>query len=90
MVQCGGLEQDISEPIPANPAVSSPAGTKDRSKQRFPDKGKIGENENEEREKCTIKLTTQEEEFLSRGFNGFLKKPFSTNTLSDKIAELLM
>ncbi|MCP4627408.1 MAG: response regulator [bacterium] len=31
----------------------------------------------------------REEEILGRGFNGFLKKPFSTNTLSDKIAELL-
>ena len=31
----------------------------------------------------------QEAEVRSRGFNGFLKKPFTMSTLSDKIAELL-
>jgi len=30
-----------------------------------------------------------EEEAIFRGFNGFLKKPYGVNTLSDKIAEIL-
>jgi CheY-like chemotaxis protein len=30
-----------------------------------------------------------EEDVLSRGFSGFLKKPYSMQTLSDKIAEIL-
>jgi CheY-like chemotaxis protein len=30
-----------------------------------------------------------EEDALLRGFNGFLKKPYGVNTLSDKIAEIL-
>ncbi len=31
----------------------------------------------------------EEEEAINRGFNGFLKKPYSVTTLSDKIAEIL-
>ena len=31
----------------------------------------------------------EEEEAIVRGFNGFLKKPYSLNTLNDKIAEIL-
>jgi len=30
----------------------------------------------------------EEEEVALRGFNGFLKKPYSINTLSDKLAEI--
>ena len=30
-----------------------------------------------------------EEDAIARGFNGFLQKPYSLNTLSDKIAEIL-
>ena len=33
--------------------------------------------------------TVEEEEVAIRGFNGFLKKPYSMSTLSDKIAEIL-
>jgi len=32
---------------------------------------------------------SEEEEAIVRGFNGFLKKPYSLNTLTDKIAEIL-
>jgi len=31
----------------------------------------------------------EEEEAIDRGFNGFLKKPYSVTTLSDKISEIL-
>ncbi len=32
---------------------------------------------------------TEEEEALVRGFNGFLRKPYNMDTLSDKIAKIL-
>ena len=32
---------------------------------------------------------THEEDAIDRGFNGFLQKPYSLDTLSDKIAEIL-
>lgn len=34
-------------------------------------------------------LAAEEEVVVSKGFNGFLKKPYSINTLSNKIAEIL-
>ena len=34
-------------------------------------------------------IAAEEDVVVSRGFNGFLKKPYSINTLSNKIAEIL-
>ena len=58
-------QETNSGPITANPAVSGPNSAKDVVNQRFPHKGKQEcDRENREREKCTIKLTTHEKDFL--------------------------
>ena len=53
----------VSTPIPRNPDNSGPEGKKDRRIPLIPDKGKV-KKIMDKKEKCTIKLTTQERDFL--------------------------
>jgi len=57
-------QKAISGPISENPAVSGQATTKDGPDKRFPDRGKVEKEGNGRGGKCTIRLTTQERDFM--------------------------